>query len=156
MNTALPGEVITFAGHRYQLVPGKLTWPQAKKKAEEMGGHLATITSKEENAFFRSTFGARLPNKKEITIGGSQKSADAPWQWVTGEPFDFTAWHTGAPHDATLRSANDVFPLGLCYDRKSDSSIGWYDTSQNFFTVSEGFLVEWDDDGTGKPAPAAR
>ncbi len=38
---AAPGP--TFGGHRYQLVTEFLSWPEAKAKAEAMGGHLAVM-----------------------------------------------------------------------------------------------------------------
>ena len=46
-------EVHTFSdnGHYYMAVDGTFTWIEADTAAKAIGGHLATITSAEENAF---------------------------------------------------------------------------------------------------------
>jgi len=56
-------EEFSFNGHRYRFVPGSLSWDEAKAKAEAMGGHLATITSKEEDQWFKATFNEKLSEK---------------------------------------------------------------------------------------------
>ncbi|MBQ7593019.1 MAG: C-type lectin domain-containing protein [Synergistaceae bacterium] len=38
----------TWNNHKYQIFQEALTWDEAKSKCEELGGHLATITSSEE------------------------------------------------------------------------------------------------------------
>ena len=43
-----------YLGHTYRLVKESLTWDEAKTRAEELGGHLATITSAEENNVIQS------------------------------------------------------------------------------------------------------
>lgn len=45
-----------FGGHRYQFVPEAMRWDEAKARAEAMGGHLATVTSREENDWVYATF----------------------------------------------------------------------------------------------------
>ena len=45
-NTEIEHEKVPFGGHHYQLVDGEdVRWMEAKKKCEEQGGHLVTITS---------------------------------------------------------------------------------------------------------------
>ncbi|MBK8036909.1 MAG: protein kinase [Verrucomicrobiaceae bacterium] len=98
--SAPEAEVHTFAGHRYQFVPGADRWEEAKAKAETMGGHLATITSKEENEFIYATFGDKLDpaiRASSIWIGGFAGSMGQSFKWVTGEPFGFTDWSAGEP-----------------------------------------------------------
>ena len=40
-----------FEGRRYLLVPKEMTWTEARDYCRHLGGHLATITSREENQF---------------------------------------------------------------------------------------------------------
>lgn len=97
-------------GHFYKPVvaPAALDWEMAQSAAEDAGGYLATITSQSENSFvfnlitndpvyFQNSFG-RGP-----WIGGLQPPGspepDGNWQWITGEPFAFTAWHPGEPNN---------------------------------------------------------
>ena len=79
-------------GHWYQFVrdQGNSCWGYAKLKAEELGGHLATLTSPEESQFV----GSQLASGAWYFLGGYQDH-NAPdfsepaggWRWVTGEPW---------------------------------------------------------------------
>ncbi|MBN2506890.1 MAG: immunoglobulin domain-containing protein [Verrucomicrobia bacterium] len=84
-------------GHTYEFVPGAFTWPEARQLAEtrscnSLTGHLATITSPAENTFLTQV----VPAEATPWIGGFQPSGSPEpagnWQWVTGEPFNYTAW----------------------------------------------------------------
>jgi hypothetical protein len=99
-------------GHFYEMVlrdPGPVGWHQARAEATAMqwmgvSGHLATITSPEEQEFIRITF----PDPPDIYIGGFQDRS-APnylepsggWRWITGEPWAFTNWRIGEPNNCT-------------------------------------------------------
>jgi choice-of-anchor C domain-containing protein len=91
-------------GHYYEYVANPLTWDAARADAESrqyqgMAGYLATITSAAEKQFIESAFAvSTLP-----WLGGFQPSGsaepDGGWQWVTGEPFDYTHWGAGEPNN---------------------------------------------------------
>jgi len=142
-------------GHLYESiwVPEKLTWDEAKALAEARGGYLATITSAEENEFLFQSF----PEASRLSfwgywLGGIQP-ADSPvpddpptagWEWVTGEPFDYTNWADGEPNDCD------------CQNFKEDAlqfwgnNGTWNDIPREF--RFQGLLVEYDDrDGDGIP-----
>jgi hypothetical protein len=89
-------------GHYYERVDITISWPEAKAAAEArthlgIRGHLATITSAEENAFIVENLGGELI--REHWLGGYQDTS-APdyeepgggWRWITGEPFVYTNW----------------------------------------------------------------
>jgi predicted outer membrane repeat protein len=83
-------------GHRYVLIETPMTWDEANALAMRLGGHLATATSAEENAFLQSLAGNRT-----CWLGALQYSEANPasgWSWVTGEPWSFTAWYPGEPN----------------------------------------------------------
>lgn len=92
-------------GHSYLAVRAEslVSWSDAFAQAQALGGHLVTITSAEENAF---VFG--LINQPQFwngelgpLIGGFQPPGSgeplADWQWVSGEPFEFSNWAGGQP-----------------------------------------------------------
>lgn len=86
-------EPLTFNGHRYQLVDAPGNWIEAKSKAEDMGGYLATVNSREELEWIKENIWRRRPsNAGPIYLGGFQPAEGAPWEWVTGEPFDIKLW----------------------------------------------------------------
>ena len=96
-------------GHWYEIVPGSMNWNQARDAAAlrtHLGwvGHLATISSDEENAFIFDTL--ILPSGLHSSfIGGFQPEGSPEpaggWRWVTDEPFDYTHWnpHVGGGYD---------------------------------------------------------
>jgi len=92
------------------LVPGGINWESAKTAAIAAGGHLATITSPEENAFIHGLassnpdFWSFQPHSGEYIgpwLGGFQPEGSPEpggnWQWVTGEPFAYTNWTPREP-----------------------------------------------------------
>ena len=101
----LAGDEWTIAsggnGHFYEFASGSLTWSAAKTAAESRGGYLATITSAAEQAFLQS----KMPAARFWL--GAYHDHDAPdfsppdrgWRWVTGEPWDYTAWNPGEPNN---------------------------------------------------------
>ncbi len=140
---------LTFAGHRYQLITDKLKWDAAKAKAESMGGHLASITSKEEHDWVWATILSKLKKTESDPMGDrcfigaiQRKPPDSPWEWVTGEPYSYQSWMGKFPNDHD----NNVKVATL-------HSKTWDDVHKNFEALS--FLVEWDDAAPAKPAPLA-
>jgi len=97
-------------GHFYQAVAapsGGITWAQAKATAENMvhdgdPGHLVTITSAAEQSFVTSSF--PVASSQNYWIGGFQPPNNPEpaggFRWVTGEPWNYTAWNSGEPNNA--------------------------------------------------------
>jgi tRNA A-37 threonylcarbamoyl transferase component Bud32 len=88
----VPADAKEFNGHFYKLFEEDLTWHQAKKRSEDMGGHLVTITSKEESAFIKT-----LKAREIVWIGLTDDREEGNWQWITGEPFGFSDWESTEP-----------------------------------------------------------
>ncbi len=97
-------------GHYYESIafPAGITWADAKNYAEGlqysgMSGHLATITSMNENLFIINTFGGANALNGYF-LGGFQPAGSSEpagnWQWVTGEAWSFTNWDPAEPNNA--------------------------------------------------------
>ncbi|MDD3642887.1 MAG: lectin-like protein [Candidatus Krumholzibacteria bacterium] len=110
-------------GHWYQMVmDSAVTWESARVSAEsmvwmDMPGHLVTVNSQEEYDFLA----ASVWNNRYIYgwIGAFQDSPSLPagegWQWVTGEPWDYTRWCSGEPNDyygPGSEDCGDMYPGG--------------------------------------------
>jgi len=84
--------------HWYDVIEFVSLWPDAKIDAENRGGYLATLTSKEENAFLWTNLEYR-----HHWLGGYQiDDTNGPagnWAWVTGETWDYTNWHPNEPNN---------------------------------------------------------
>lgn len=111
-------EPALFNGHFYEIVADHgVTWVVANgaaNAAEFRGvrGHLATLTSAEEDAFVEGLRSAVMPPIGEVWIGGFQPDgelcAGCGWTWVNGEGSipgvssvsPYANWQAGEPNDA--------------------------------------------------------
>jgi hypothetical protein len=94
-------------GHWYELVTvrGFRSFGGAKRFAEGLvfkgvQGHLATITSQQEQDFVNS-----VNSGFDVAwLGGSDRRREGVWRWVTGPeagiPFTYTNWVPGEPNNA--------------------------------------------------------
>ncbi|MFH0878630.1 MAG: lectin-like protein, partial [Lentisphaerota bacterium] len=80
---ALKNLAVPFQGKRYLYNPYFLSWQDARVLCEELGGHLLTIHSREENEFITSLF----PGGGWLWLGLFNHGSGP--QWVTGEPYDY-------------------------------------------------------------------
>ncbi len=153
-------------GHYYEAIlrPGGITWSEAKAEAESAGGHLATVTTADENSFVNSLIGSNTDiwingdvlggNSLGPWIGGFKESYQ--WKWVTGEAFDYSNWSVGEP--SNLYSVEDsihFFGVGL-----NNFSSNWNDLPDNpevSFNVPidpVGYIVEYEKSPASTPEPA--
>ncbi|MGN7611503.1 hypothetical protein ACQZV8_05390 [Magnetococcales bacterium HHB-1] len=107
--------------HWYEVVylpQGGINWLQAKWLAEEAGGYLASVHSKEENQFIFNLikdkkFWFQWDSSHNYVmsgpfIGGFQPYGSPEpaggWRWVSGEPWNFTRWaYNNMPGDRDPR-----------------------------------------------------
>ena len=119
--------------HYYKVFTGNFTWNEAKKACEEKGGHLVTITSKEEQEFIN----ALNALNQRVWIGGTRKNA-YNWTWVTGEPWMYENWADGEPNNSP-----DLFPYENCVTIWNDSG-QWNDLNSENLEQQDGFICEWE------------
>jgi cysteine-rich repeat protein len=79
--------------HGYTVVRARIAFEEARRACERRGGRLATITDAEEHEFVAAHFAG------EAWIGGRQGHRGGPMQWLTGEPFVFTALPAQGPNE---------------------------------------------------------
>lgn len=111
-----------FRGHRYLFVPKALRWSEAREFCRRLGGHLVTITSRDEDDFVASLFKGGCWFWIGLTVG-----EDGP-EWVTGEPFSFKNFLNEMHERCRGPKAYSNF---WCTDHIPDAH--------------NGFMVEWDD-----------
>ena len=138
-------------GHTYEVfgVPEgvSITWQEACYAAETVGGHLATVTSEEENDFIFSLLadeywygGCSGPYLCfGPWIGGLQAGDD--WRWVTGEEFAFTAWEDGEPND--LGGDEDFIRY---FTLRGEPSSRWNDAWNEARFRTNSYVVEYGTD----------
>lgn len=152
-------------GHWYKIVsvPQGITWPDANDAAIALDGHLATITSAQENAFVFQLAALRKEvwsydgsNTAGPWLGGSQADGavepDGGWSWVTGERFDFANWFGGSPDNAQgLWNENAIHFWVTGANEIGDT---WNDIAKDgrgFSGGIKGYVVEFDQTPPGLP-----
>lgn len=135
-NPEIPSTAIEFNGHYYQFFDKTgLNWVQAKEYCEELGGHLVTITSEEEQAFIYDN----IKNKQMKSYWAGGLKVDSEWTWITGEDWSYTNWNSGEPNnDSDCEYYLHVLDTGLWNDTKLDMRPA--DTN----TSNSSFICEWD------------
>lgn len=97
--------VTEFNGHYYGIIKikdkdyrFKTEWDQAKASAEELGGYLAVINSKEEDEFAYN-LANDVYGVSSCYFGLSDANTEGVWEWVNGEVFDYQNWEEGEPNN---------------------------------------------------------
>lgn len=117
--------------HQYKIFYDTLTWEEAKAACEAMGGHLATITSEEEQQELNSYNGGN----HNLWIGG-YKNADGQWCWVTGEPWKYENWGEGEPNNSSNVVADES-----CVAMWPEK---WNDLANGNIYEQSGYICEWE------------
>lgn len=72
---------LDYNAHTYSLYQNLMTWDEAKQYCEDLGGHLATITSEEE----QEAIAGLLDNASQncYWLGAADADSEGNWKWVT-------------------------------------------------------------------------
>jgi len=135
-----PKDEIELNGHRYKRIDQIKSWTDAKIYCEGKDGHLATITSAEEQSAIEKIIVDG--DKKAYWLGG-YRDINNKFVWITNEVMNYTNWGDGEP---------DTFGAGqdkISIYREPHSGWNW---SVNFgewddeadSVGTNGFIIEWD------------
>ena len=96
-------------GPHYEIINESLSWQEAETYCERNGGHLAVITSAEEQEQIEALLQEHLsePGKNCYWIG-LKKSDDGEFSWVTDELLTYTNW-TGYYPGNSYEGEDSVF-----------------------------------------------
>jgi hypothetical protein len=144
-------------GNYYELVipnsqAGNYTWYEANTAAEissfmGLAGHLATVTSVEENAFIETTFSPLFsPDGRTgvfAWIGLTDELQEGKFVWVTNEQSGYSNWFPGEPNNSG-GSENYV----VYWKNISGPGFNWNDLPADLGTGTSsplvGYLVEFE------------
>ena len=128
----IPSEI-----HYYEFFNNTVsTWKEAQEFCESLGGHLATLTSQEENDYVYQ----RMINSGYYSayFGLTDEDTEGTWTWVTGEPLTYQNWHAGEPN---TENSNEDY--AMFYYKYSDGT--WNDGDFGAKVVGDKvFICEWD------------
>eukprot|EP01031_Cornospumella_fuschlensis_P026983 gene26983-32599_t len=122
-----------FKGH-YYYVKGQLsvTWDEAKKWAENMGGYLARIDSQQENHFLYTLVQSEGVQQDGVWFG-ARRCVDGGWSFCQGDstPMVYQNWAPGEPNDFQNEWCGRMYTFGGQWADHSCSTL-------------QPFLVEFD------------
>ncbi|MCH2160352.1 MAG: C-type lectin domain-containing protein, partial [Phycisphaerales bacterium] len=136
-------------GHWYQFVffPGDCI-EASEDQANALGASLVTIHSDDENALVDSL----IPNYSgSYSVGrlGAYQDENAPspdsgWNWITGEPWNYTAW---SPHNDQPNDGGNEPHVVMYASAHTGKFAGWHDNTDSCGEPNElGWIIEWSAD----------
>lgn len=132
-----PIKTVVLKGHIYELYDKPTSWETAKLVCENKGGHLATITSSEEQKVIESLI--RYGKRTFYNVGATNLENINEWKWVTGESMSYTNWAIGEPNNvANIERYLSVFNNENYFAQWNDT------TNASTSGVSNGFICEYD------------
>lgn len=158
-------------GHYYDFITSSLNWQGALAEAESLtylglDGHLATITSSNENAFLNTTFNTGI-NSRFAWMGGYEPSDDGVWKWATGQeigiqfsqgvnptaPFNYANWGGIEPNDHKPWEDFAMFNIGNIFASIAPGQ--WADAEPVASSLDPvvGYLIEFEGDASSPVVP---
>jgi len=135
-----PTAQITNGKSSYLLFDQYLSWEDAKIYCENLGGHLVTITSQEEqNAVYNL---AMQGGKNQYWLGASYGATGATnsWNWVTGESFSsYLNWDVLQPDYIGSENYLQMYRIANPYNVSSQAG-KWNNTYVDNFRSGEAFF----------------
>jgi len=126
-DSIIPDDATWLDGNAYYAYDDSLAWDEAEAFCTELGGHLISINSKEEQSLTVKL--AKETGKDNIWTGGYLD--DDTWAWTDGSNFfSYTNWDTSQP---------DSYDGVEAYIRFTSSDIYYEETN---WTANEG---KWND-----------
>ena len=131
-------------------------WNDARADAEARGGYLATPTSASEWSFIQSQYATwGIPNGYEgnAWLGGFQNTASPSyseplggWEWVTGEPWSYTAWNSPQQPD----DGGGLWTENYLITWANPPNLTWND----LLDESQKYIIEYDTNPIPEPNTA--
>lgn len=129
-NDLVPDNQIVHNGHIYSLYNDIMTWDEAKAQCENMGGHLVTVTSEEEQAVIEELVKNQFC--KWYFMGATKIENGVDYKWITGEAFDYTNWKN--------ETYDNIYENYLMATTNLNGA--WQDTTVDGYSCLVGFICE--------------
>lgn len=139
-------------GHYYKVYDSPMKWNDAKKYCEKQGGHLVTITSKEEHEEVSSLISH---GSKNFYWLGAERTQNVFDRWITGETIKYTNYDRTNNEPNNFTGSENALVIYRIRNPKGgiDGQYKWNDlqkdgdcNGESFFGYqNSGFVCEWDD-----------
>lgn len=142
----IPKDASVYNGHCYKVYDVSKTWLDSKAYCEALGGHLITVTSREEQIFVNHL----KKNKKVYWLGITDQETEGIWKTIDGIPLSYTNWSDGEPTKTNKENGKEEDYASLNYNSEASSYGAWYDECNeggdidNYRLSDHGIICEWD------------
>jgi len=129
----VPAGAVPFGGKWFRYYDDKMLWLIAKKKCEDLKGHLAIIPDEATWEFVKNLAGNRC-----YWLGATDEKSEGKWRWVDGSPVKFDKWIAGEPSNSGGKQNHLANRPNAGWDDLANDgrSYGGYEVT--------GFVCEWD------------
>ena len=125
--TALASCMVQYGARSYYVIETPTVWENAERFCEQMGGHLAVISSPLVEAQIRNLLEKASGNG--YWIGATDKEQEGEWLWVTGEPMDYANWCDSNPDDYDSENGGEdyleIYRDGGWNDNDAEEMLGF-------------------------------
>ncbi|MDO5804194.1 MAG: stalk domain-containing protein [Clostridia bacterium] len=125
-------EKVKYGNSSYQVFQTEMNWDEANTYCLEIGGHLATITSENEQRFIESLL---TEEHQGYWLGGTGEPNSKNWKWITDEKWEYSNWDIGEPNYSGEY-------LQIYTNGKWDNT--YNDGDHGGGIKKHGFICEWD------------
>jgi hypothetical protein len=126
-----PADAVAFGGHWYKVFDETMSWHEAKKRCEAMGGGLVCIETPAEQTYI-----AKLAAGRYLCLGATDEVKEGEWVWINGAPFTYMCWMEGQPNNyGGSENFLATYDGGDWVDVDDEGSGFWMPT---------GFICEWE------------
>ena len=135
----IPKDAIEINTHYYEFyrLPEISTWESAEEYCRSVGGHLAVISSEEENNALFALMVER--GYKNAYFGYTDRENEGNWHWIDGYTSDYVNWASIEPN-----SDNSHEDYAMFYWKYPDGKWNDGDFGRNTVNGDTVFICEWD------------
>lgn len=123
-------DAVKIDAHYYKVFPGKVSWRDAKRACEAMGGYLACLEQPAEQRQI-----AQLKGQGRVVWVGGRRSEQGQFTWVNGRPLDAGRVKVDDPTFGFVG-----FTVGADLNVRPESG-----TADFAVRDIQGFICEWDE-----------
>lgn len=133
----VPVKTISSNNHIYALYDYEMSWTFARDLCTDLGGHLVTVTSEDENSTVSNLI--QHGSKDSYWLGAtSYGRAEKDFVWVTNETFTYNNWASGEPNGEGTNAQKELYA-----EIKKSYGYKWNDV-KNTAKSNKGFILEID------------
>ena len=151
----IPADAVKWNGHHYKVYDSRVSWYEARKRCNVMGGHLVRISDGPEQIFVQSLITSVGDKRWRDLWTDLHLNEDGQWEFSDGRKPTYFNWQRAFPQEvsAEFTDRSSRWPIktmpGYVF-------IGWAQWSQssiieeknwgNYFgRHPAGFICEWDE-----------